>query len=288
MTKGFFAAFILAFGAFVTTDFAKTHRTSSDSGFAGTWKRTDHPETMTITLNGGNAVLTYSKGSPDAGTVLGSYLSYEGVIKMSDGVLLKSTGKIQLSADGNTLIKQQTIYYPTGATKTSDILYTRVSTSSEATASISVVTDASNDGTGGSAQQFVQSFYNWYVPIATSPRTTELACEIALDKRPQAFSEKLYRQMKKETTAQGTTNGRYGLGFDPFLNSQDPAPRYTVGNASRDGGHQNVDVYAVYEGQRREFALKARVKQQHGQWVFTDFLYGKGGSLKKQLKMEED
>jgi hypothetical protein len=287
MTKGFFAAFILVFGAFATTDFARTHRTSSDSGFAGTWKRTDRAETMTITLNGGNAVLTYSKGSPDAGTVLGSYLSYEGVIKMADGVLLKSTGKIQLTADGGTLIKHQTVYYPTGATKTSDILYTRASSPSEATTSFSV-TDTSNDRTGGSAQQFVQSFYNWYVPIATSPRTTGLACEIALDKRPQAFSEKLYRQMKKETTAQGTSRGRLGLGADPFLNSQDPAPRYTVGNASKDGGHQNVEVYAVYDGQRREFALKARVKQQHGQWVFTDFLYGNGGSLKKQLKMEED
>jgi hypothetical protein len=287
MKKAFFAALILALGLFPASGFAKSHRSSSDSGLAGTWNRTDRAETMTITLSGRNAVITYSKGSPDAGTVVGNNLSYEGVTKMSDGALLKSTGTMQLSGDGNTLIKRQTIYYPNGSTRTQDILYTRASSASDVTGSFSV-SDTSNDKTGGSAQQFVQSFYNWYVPIAVSPKTTGLACEIALDKRPQAFSEKLYREMKKETTAQGTTSGRYGLGADPFLNSQDPAPRYTVGNVSRDGGHQNVEVYAVYDGQRREFALKARVKQQNGHWVFTDFLYGNGRSLKKQLRMEGD
>jgi hypothetical protein len=138
---------------------------------------------------------------------------------------------------------------------------------------------------GGSAQQFVQSFYNWYVPFAA--RSKVLACEAAMNERPQYFNAVLYRALKKDTTKQENLGGLQGIGFDPFLNSQDPASKYAVGNVRRDGDHYMVDVYGLAEARRdRELALTARVKSENGHWVFTDFLYPGRSSLKKLLHAE--
>lgn len=137
------------------------------------------------------------------------------------------------------------------------------------------------DDAGGSAQQFVQSFYNWYVPLSNSQKDS-LACEEALNQKPQMFSAKLFRGLKGQTNKQESSAGLVGLGFDPFLNSQDPAPKYAVGNVSRDGDHYLVDVFGVQKGQLRGKAdVVAKVKQENGHWVFTDFLYPDGRSLKK-------
>lgn len=138
---------------------------------------------------------------------------------------------------------------------------------------------------GGSAQQFVQSFYNWYVPFSAHSKT--LACEGAMNERPQFFSAKLYQALKRDTTKQENLGGLQGLGFDPFMNSQDPASKYAVGNVRSDRDHYLVDVYGVGDAHRdRELAVTAQVKQESGHWVFTDFLYPNKTSLKKLLHAE--
>lgn len=241
---------------------------------------------MTVAVNGHDAILTYSSGSPDTGTIEGNHVSDEGVMKTNSG-LVKATGTLQLSPDGNSLIKYQAAYYP-DEIKTTGVEYARLSRPSNGAPKLAVAEprDKRSGGQSGSAQQFVQSFYTWYAAIANSTANKGPACEIAVARRPDAFSEKLYRELKKET-AQARSIRRVGLGFDPILNSQDPASRYTVGNVSHDGKHENVDVYAVYDDGRRERAVRARVKQQHGHWAFTDFVYPDGSSLKKQLRSEE-
>ncbi len=130
---------------------------------------------------------------------------------------------------------------------------------------LSITSQAGN--AGGSAQQFVQIFYNWYVPFSNKQHDS-LACDEAMNAHPEYFSEDLYRLLKKDTTKQETHSGLQGIGFDPFMNSQDPAPKYVVGNVHNDGDHYLIDVYAVYEHGRREMALTARVKVQNGHCGF--------------------
>src|SRR5437763_787278 len=190
-------------------------------------------------------------------------------------------------AGGNEIMNRFAIYHPNGEIETRGVSYRRLSNGPAGQVE-PVASNSGNRGGSGSPPQFVQSFYTWYTPIASRTTNDAPSAEVAVDQRPDAFSEKLYRALKKELTAQGTRSGRIGLDFDPFLNSQDPAPRYTVGNVSADGRHQNVEVYAVYGGGRREAAVKARVKEQNGHWVFTDFVYPNGGSLKSQLRLQED
>jgi hypothetical protein len=120
------------------------------------------------------------------------------------------------------------------------------------------------------------------VPFAA--RSKVLACEAAMNERPQYFSAALYRALKKDTTKQENLGGLQGIGFDPFLNSQDPASKYAVGNVKRDGDHYMVDVYGLAEAHRdRELVLTARVKSENGHWVFTDFRYPDSGKSLKQL-----
>jgi hypothetical protein len=138
----------------------------------------------------------------------------------------------------------------------------------------------------GSAQQFIQTFSNWYVPFAA--RSKVLACEAAMNEQPRYFSAALYRALKEATTKQENLDGVQRIGFDPFLNGQDPAAKYAVGNVRRDGDHYMVDVYGLAESLRdSELALTAPVKARNGHWVFTDFRYPNSGKSLKQLLCAE-
>lgn len=284
-----FAPALLLMGAFFASEaLGKTHNSSSAPPFAGTWAKEDGSGTMTIEMNGSNAVVNYTNGTPDSATLVAEkYLDYTGLFKTKEGKLLKATGRMEMVGSGNEIINRFAIYQPNGEIETRGVSYQRLSGGSPQRAEANA-SNAGSSGGSGSAQQFVQSFYTWYVPIASGTNNDAPSAEVAVDQRPEAFSEKLYRALKKELTAQGTRSGRIGLNSDPFLNSQDPAPRYTLGNVSADGRHQNVEVYAVYGGGRREAAVKARVKEQNGHWVFTDFVYPNGGSLKSRLRLQED
>jgi hypothetical protein len=132
-----------------------------------------------------------------------------------------------------------------------------------------------------SARNFVQSFYDWYVPIAGA-ENNEPACAIALQRRPESFSPVLSRAVEKELAAQAAAHEVLHLDFDPILNSQDPAPRFALTKVSHRADHDDIDLDAIYND-HREHAVTARVKQQDGRWIFTDFLYENGDSLSKLL-----
>jgi Protein of unknown function (DUF3828) len=128
------------------------------------------------------------------------------------------------------------------------------------------------------ARTFVQQFYGWYVPLITSPKGAP-EWDIVLTKAQQNLDPGLYRALKADDDAQKKVPGEVvGLDFDPFLNSQDPGTRYTVGKITASHGGFLVEVRDA--GMKsKEPDVIANVARQDGRWVFVDFLYPGNGDL---------
>jgi hypothetical protein len=126
-----------------------------------------------------------------------------------------------------------------------------------------------------SCRKFVQDFYDWYLTKALAGKLPSPSSKLALQRKPEVFSTELYRRLKEDRDAQDKTPGELvGLDFDPFLNSQDPSPYFTVVGITRKGASYWVDVYGVDSGKRQEHVIPELV-QQNGHWVFVNFHYGK-------------
>lgn len=130
-----------------------------------------------------------------------------------------------------------------------------------------------------SCRDFVQGFYDWYVPVALKHGRVRPA-DLALKYKGSAFSPELARALREDSEAQAKTKGELvGLDFDPFLNSQDPSERYVVGNVIPKGERYWVEVYSITLGKKSakpEVAPELTLKD--GQWVFVNFHYGKSES----------
>src|SRR5262245_51340002 len=82
------------------------------------------------------------------------------------------------------------------------------------------VTDVPN----GSAREFVQAFYDWYVPLANAPASVD-GYDSILTRRASSFSPSLLAELRNDIEAQKRAIGEIvGVtgDYDPFLNSQDP------------------------------------------------------------------
>jgi hypothetical protein len=107
---------------------APRSRSGEGSSFNGTWRNDHKAETLTITVTGENALLDYSPGTPDQGTVRGNYIYFQGLGRRNVGSerrLLKINGSIRLSADGVHLSIAQDITYP-DRIMSETVTYTRV------------------------------------------------------------------------------------------------------------------------------------------------------------------
>ena len=145
---------------------------------------------------------------------------------------------------------------------------------------------SSMDGkdTAVDAHEFVQKFYNWYVPFSAHSKT--LACKEVLKTHPEYFSKALGPALKKNITEMEKTGG-LGLDFDPFLNSQDPASKYVVGPADGTDEGYAMEVYSVQDGHKQsEPDVIAVVENQHNSWVLTNFHYPNLGKSLRQLLQE--
>ena len=62
-----------------------------------------------------------------------------------------------------------------------------------------------------------------------------------------------------------------GLDFDPFLNAQDVAQRYTARRVSRQGGSVRVEVYASWDPKKpADLAVVPELARRGGQWMFVN------------------
>jgi hypothetical protein len=136
----------------------------------------------------------------------------------------------------------------------------------------------------GSAREFVESFYQWYVPRAHS-ETADRPCEIALKYKRSAFSSQLAELMREDSTAQARCKDSVGINWDPFLNYQEVADRYLVGRITQKGQTYMADIYAVWAGEQRQKPdVTAEFVEKDGHWFFVNFHYPDGGDLLTTLK----
>jgi hypothetical protein len=75
---------------------------------------------------------------------------------------------------------------------------------------------------------FVQSFYDWYLPIVNDDKLHEAADNIAIKRRPELFDQTLLRTLQNDAAAQAKSpEYLVGLDYDPFVNTNgDPAPHF--------------------------------------------------------------
>jgi hypothetical protein len=131
--------------------------------------------------------------------------------------------------------------------------------------------------TMNSLRAFVQSFYDWYVPLVGST-TSRKATIIALRDRPTALDLDLALALKQDEKAQEKQDkidgSIVGLDFDPFLSSQDPCEKYVVGNISKKGNRYFAEIYSVCSGEKGPKPdLVAELAFKDASWVFVNFHY---------------
>jgi len=125
-----------------------------------------------------------------------------------------------------------------------------------------------------SCRAAVQEFYNWYLPrLMREVRTP--AMTQALNARSQNFSAELHRRLAEDTAAAAKSPDEIvGLDFEPFVNSQDPAPRYVAKRSYRAGKGLWVEVHGVIDGKESEDPdVIPELILSRGHWVFVNFHY---------------
>jgi hypothetical protein len=126
-------------------------------------------------------------------------------------------------------------------------------------------------------RQFVQQFYDWYVP---SIRTTnsERASDLALRRKSDVFNPDLLRAMKVDSEAVARAKGEIdGIDFDPFVGGQDPADHYEARSVTWRHNKCSVEVWRASPTDRvakpRKPDVTADVMLNGVRWQFLNFRY---------------
>jgi hypothetical protein len=154
-----------------------------------------------------------------------------------------------------------------------------------------------------SCQDFVQKFYDWRVSLlgdlfcSHSLKGTlaseeeiheqEEECRVASAYRNaeklslnQVLSPKLVHYLKREDAEQAKEEDA-GLDFDPYLNTQDPSPKFVVDSVNVKGNRCDAVVHG-YDilGKQREKVMP-ELSKTNGRWTIENFHYeydGKDGN----------
>jgi hypothetical protein len=106
-------------------------------------------------------------------------------------------------------------------------------------------TTALKPATADDAKQFVQRFYDWYVPYSAANSD---AASLRQKETTAAFAPELLRALLDDEKAQSKRpDSIVGLDFDPVTNSQDPCERYEAFRAHQTGDTYWVDVRSTAE-----------------------------------------
>jgi len=135
----------------------------------------------------------------------------------------------------------------------------------------------------GTPEQFVQAFYDWYVPLSiknVSKRSESPADIIAIRQRPALFGRELAAMLVADWRMQSKCRGYIvGLDFDPFLQAQDDDGHFRVA-----GAKATARGYQVLVSRDGKPFLSADVAGGPGHWRFTDFSDHDGQSLIATLR----
>ena len=144
-----------------------------------------------------------------------------------------------------------------------------------------------------SCREFVQGFFDWYVPNAAKDNK-EAGWDLAMKDRPNVFTAELLQQLTADSQAQHKAADIVGLDFDPFLNCQDCGERYVVGNVTVTAAKCSTEVYGVWSGKKNDKPnVVPELIGKDGKWLFVDFHYPNPSgpefeSLLRQLKTLRD
>lgn len=143
---------------------------------------------------------------------------------------------------------------------------------------------ANDDYSQKSLRDFVQNFYDWYTPKAEG-NSAEPAWNLALKEKYYCFSKVLAHRLQDDSDAQAKAQGDIvGLDFDPFLNSQDPEGRYSVGTIVKKGGNYLVQIEVDSSAKDGSYIVAAELIHADGRWQFVNFYYPNGYNLLNVLK----
>jgi hypothetical protein len=74
---------------------------------------------------------------------------------------------------------------------------------------------------------FVQSFYDWYLPIVLDDHPERPASSTAIRRRPELFDSILLRALRNDAAAQAKATGTIDcLDFDPFVDTNGEPQRH--------------------------------------------------------------
>jgi len=137
-----------------------------------------------------------------------------------------------------------------------------------------------------SGREFVQKFYDAYVPQALAENSVP-ASQFAIDHLSDSFAPELLAALKDDAAAEAKSSDEIvGLDFDPFLNSQDPAERYEVGSVTQQGARYLVEVYPVMSGKRSaDPIVVVELAYENGHWLFMNFRYPGDDDLRTVLRL---
>jgi hypothetical protein len=119
---------------------------------------------------------------------------------------------------------------------------------------------------------FVQSFYDWYTPVAMDDTAFPGAMNLAI--QSQILSPDLARLLEEIGAAAISGGGEIFLGVDPFANSEDLWKKFRVGDVTRKGDHYFAEVYGV-SSEKKDLNpdVVAELIFQSGRWIFVNFHY---------------
>ena len=153
-----------------------------------------------------------------------------------------------------------------------------------------------------SCLDFVQAFYDWYVPTWLTSNLKSTATLERWNKsrdplkfKAQLFSPELARWLKEDYAAQAKVEGDIvGIDFNPFIGGNaGPLGRYVVGKLTRNGERYRVKIYCVVSGKKDKVpSVEPELVFKAGRWLFVNFRYpdGKEGddlmSILKLLREE--
>jgi len=125
----------------------------------------------------------------------------------------------------------------------------------------------------GSAQHFVQAFYDWYIPGLLKSFSTRNS--FSWQERAADFDQRLFRALKEDDDAQAKAPGEIvGLDYDPFVNNQDPCEHNRARGVRKNGEAYFVDVHNICNGKEDEQVhVIAEVARKNDRWVFVNFHY---------------
>jgi len=139
-----------------------------------------------------------------------------------------------------------------------------------------------------SVRRFVQSFYDWYTPMAFSENRHGPCWYIALQQKGSLLNPSLLQALQEDVAAQKKSRDDLeGLDYDPFMLSQDPDPRYLAKRITKKGAFYYVYMHRVLEKSRKvaECAVIAQVENSKGHWRFNNFIDPQNGwDLRGSLK----